>query len=189
MKTLLAAGIFGAIAAAFVWLLKGARDTVSFDPAEPIDPFPDASTVLANNVCVNPAPRPGVEAFRAWVLATYGGSDGGIWRACNVGATSEHKVGRAWDWMTPAKPGNMNDKGDELISFLSAGDFAAARRFGIGIIIWDRRIWTAWRRAEGWRAYGGPNPHTDHVHFSFSEDGAMGRTSGYAWLASQRKEV
>ena len=34
------------------------------------------------------------------MLATYHrGSDGGIVRACAIGAPSEHKEGRAWDWM------------------------------------------------------------------------------------------
>jgi hypothetical protein len=30
-------------------------------------------------------------------------------------------------------------------------------------VIYNRRIWT---RSEGWRTYGGSNPHTDHIHVS-----------------------
>ncbi len=33
-------------------------------------------------------------------------------------------------------------------------------------IIWDRRIWTRHREAEGWRPYGGQNPHTSHIHIT-----------------------
>lgn len=33
-------------------------------------------------------------------------------------------------------------------------------------IIWDRRILSAARIREGWRAYHGPNPHTRHLHLS-----------------------
>lgn len=33
-------------------------------------------------------------------------------------------------------------------------------------IIWNRRIWSRKREAEGWRPYTGPNPHDKHVHVS-----------------------
>lgn len=33
-------------------------------------------------------------------------------------------------------------------------------------IIWNRRIWSAQRAAEGWRSYSGSNPHTKHCHVS-----------------------
>lgn len=35
-------------------------------------------------------------------------------------------------------------------------------------IISNRRIWSWNRRAEGWRPYGGTNPHSQHVHVSVS---------------------
>jgi hypothetical protein len=52
-----------------------------------------------------------------------------------------------------------------------------ARRLGVMYIIWNGRIWGSYRAAEGWRSYGGANPHTDHVHFSFSRAGALKQTS------------
>jgi hypothetical protein len=35
-------------------------------------------------------------------------------------------------------------------------------------VIHDRRIWT---RGSGWHAYGGSDPHTDHVHVDFAPQG------------------
>lgn len=33
-------------------------------------------------------------------------------------------------------------------------------------LIWNRRIWSRERASEGWRPYGGSNPHTSHLHVS-----------------------
>jgi hypothetical protein len=52
-----------------------------------------------------------------------------------------------------------------------------ARRLGVMYIIHNRRIWGSYRAGEGWRPYVGANPHTDHVHFSFSWAGARKQTS------------
>jgi hypothetical protein len=153
-------------------------------PASDVEPYPTNAETSSGGACVKPEPRPGVEAFRDWVLRTYGGQKGdnkhdlGIWRACDTGGASEHKIGQAWDWGTTTK----EPHGDALIAKLSANDWELGRRLGVAIVIWNRKIWTAWRRSEGWRAYTGADPHTTHVHFSFSRKGAMGETSGYALL-------
>jgi hypothetical protein len=55
--------------------------------------------------------------------------------------------------------------------------YGNARRLGIMYIIWNRRIWSSEQAKDGWRPYAGANPHTNHVHFSFSWAGAMRRTS------------
>ena len=64
---------------------------------------------------------------------------------------------------------------------------ANARRLGVMYIIWNNRIWGAYRPADGWRPYRAapstPSPgsdtacHRNHVHLSLSWAGAMGRTS------------
>jgi hypothetical protein len=51
------------------------------------------------------------------------------------------------------------------------------RRLGVMYIIYNRRIWASYRAEEGWRPYAGTNPHTDHMHFSFSWAGARKQTS------------
>ena len=37
-------------------------------------------------------------------------------------------------------------------------------------VIWNRRIWSRKREAEGWRPYTGPNPHDKHVHVSIAPE-------------------
>jgi hypothetical protein len=44
-------------------------------------------------------------------------------------------------------------------------------------IIWDRRIWSRSRAADGWRPYSGSNPHTRHMHVSVGE-GPDGHSTG-----------
>ena len=132
----------------------------------------------AQTTC-DPAAKPGVVAFRDLVLATYTCTgDSGITRACNVGGVSEHKEGRAWDWTISVG----NAAADDLIAWLLATDaqgnqYAMARRVGIMYIVWNKQIWGAYRPADGWRAYTGSDPHTSHMHISFTWDGANKKTS------------
>lgn len=44
-------------------------------------------------------------------------------------------------------------------------------------VIWDRKIWSRTRASEGWRYYGGSNPHTKHMHVSVGF-GPDGRSTG-----------
>jgi hypothetical protein len=73
---------------------------------------------------------------------------------------------------------------DSVTAWLTANDGAMARRFGINYIIWNRKIWGVYSSSKGWVAYTGSVPHTDHVHFSFSWDGAMKRTSWWTGKAT-----
>nr|WP_238338382.1 peptidoglycan-binding protein [Pedococcus badiiscoriae] len=44
-------------------------------------------------------------------------------------------------------------------------------------------MWRAYDPARGWATYTGSVPHTDHIHFSFSWDGAYGHTSWWTGKA------
>ena len=127
----------------------------------------------------DPTAKPGVTAFMKFVLAAYPcTTSGGITRSCSSGGTSEHKEGRAWDWMI--KVGNP--AADSLLGWLLATDkygnkHAMARRVGVMYMIWNKKMWRAYNPGLGWAPYSGSNPHTDHVHFSFSWDGANKKTS------------
>lgn len=145
----------------------------------------------AQSTC-SPDPKPGVLAFEARVLEAYPKTGSfGISRACDVGGTSEHKEGRAWDWKVSATVPGQKAQADEMIKWLLSTDrhdnkHAMARRLGIMYLIWNRRIWAPW---SGWSTYcvqrpkgcvspgtsDVRNPHTDHVHLSFTWDGAMKR--------------
>jgi hypothetical protein len=150
---------------------------VSFGPA--IDGY---APYEPQRTC-DPAPKPGVLAFRAMALSQYPSSRNlGVSRACSAGGRSEHKEGRAFDWGVLASRPEEHAAAEQLVARLLAEDefgnrHALARRMGVMYIIWNRRIWSASRADAGWRAYTGPNGHVDHVHVSFSWAGARGETS------------
>ena len=128
--------------------------------------------------------QPGVKDFRALVMAAYPSTGrGNIVRMCGSSqATSDHHEGRAWDWMVDVRNSREKAAADELIAWLLATDehgnrHALARRFGISYIIWNKRVWKAYDRPGQWHTYTGSNPHTDHVHFSFSWAGAKRQTT------------
>jgi hypothetical protein len=131
----------------------------------------------------DPTAKPGTRALAATLLRDYKGSRNlGIVRGCSVGARSEHKEGRAFDWgvniTKPAEKAEAEAFIGALLATDAAGNKAAlARRMGVMYVIWDKKIWSAYRAADGWRPYNGASAHRDHVHISLSWAGAMGRTS------------
>lgn len=163
---------------------QGAPPTPAFGPS--IDPY----AVYEGQSTCSTDPKPGVVDFSRMALAAYPYTGSyGISRECNLGGQSEHKEGRAFDWMVSAS--NSRDVGavDDMINWLLATDrygnrHANARRLGVMYIIWNRYMWRAYRPDDGWQPYSGPNPHTDHVHFSFSWAGALQQTSW--WKAIPR---
>lgn len=142
-------------------------------------------------ISCDPVAKPGVVEFRDLMLGYYKrGRAGGITRGCTVG-TSEHSDGRAYDWMLDYTDGAERAAATKALAWLLAPgtDGTAglkARRLGIMYIIWNRRIWGAYRAAEGWRAYSGSDPHRTHIHVSFSWEGAMGRTSFWTGKVAAR---
>lgn len=47
-------------------------------------------------------------------------------------------------------------------------------------VIWNHHIWSRARNSEGWRLYDGADPHTSHIHISFSALPAQyDRTDGW----------
>ncbi len=175
---------------ALAWYLsRGQRCPVDIGPFQrPPEGFAPSEPV---RVC-EPSEKPGVRAFRSWVLRTWGGKDGGISRACPVGQapSSAHHEGRAWDWFPPSR-----EIAEGVIAcLLQKRDVPAelARRAGLRNMIYWERTWNAGRQAgggDGWARYkhaGNPNDtlaHRDHVHFAFSWDGANQRTSFYDVIA------
>ncbi|MDQ1727234.1 MAG: hypothetical protein QOK14_1279 [Frankiaceae bacterium] len=157
-------------------------------PAQPrglpagIEPF---APYQPQEICY-PAAQPGVVAFRDLVLRTYPrtGSDG-ILLQCSAPGRSEHKDGRAWDWLVRADVPQERADAQALLSWLLKPDAAGypaanARRLGIMYIIWDRKMWRAYAPERGWQPYTGVDAHRGHVHFSFGWAGALAQTSFYS---------
>jgi peptidoglycan hydrolase-like protein with peptidoglycan-binding domain len=132
---------------------------------------------------------PGTLRLRELALATYGrgGTSPATPRACTDGGTSEHKDGRAWDWML-----NVSNRADraaaaDFLSWLTGpgpsgepGELAA--RLGVMYVIYNHKIWAGY--APGWRRYDGADPHTSHIHISLTWNGARAHTSfwtGRVW--------
>lgn len=141
------------------------------------------SSYQGQTVC-DPTEKPGTVALRTLLQQSFGANGAGITRACS-GSRSEHSDGRAYDWMLDARRPADRAKADAFLSWLLAPDchgnsFAMARRLGVMYVIWDGRTWEAYgaaRGGDGWRAYTGYSPHTDHIHISLSLAGAAQQTS------------
>jgi hypothetical protein len=165
-------------------------------PSTP-SPLPAQLEPLARYVpadSCDPTAKPGVVALGDLLKGTYPTTSYGISRTCGTDPlpTSEHYDGRAMDWFTSARTKAGRARANAVISWLFAKDaagnrYANARRLGVMYLIWNDRIWGSYRAAEGWRPYSScaSHPekawdttcHRDHVHFSLSWEGAMGRTS------------
>ncbi|HET8615713.1 MAG TPA: cell wall-binding repeat-containing protein [Actinomycetales bacterium] len=151
-------------------------------PSRTLPSTVDAASPYRQQYSCDPVAKKGVEEFLRVLLKTYPmGHSGGIVRGCGIGSTSEHKEGRAIDFMLNVNVASQKAAGDALTSWLTGKDSRGvvggnARRLGVMYVIWNRRIWGVYNTS-GWRTYTGPVPHTDHVHISFGWDGAAGRTS------------
>lgn len=151
-------------------------------PPSGTGPLDDLAPYQPQTTC-SPSAKPGVAGFQRIVLASFPGMPSfGISRDCSIGGRSEHKEGRAWDWGVAATDPRGRAAAGEVLRWLFRADptgrrWAMVRRLGMMYIIYNRRIWASYRAEEGWRPYAGTNPHTDHIHFSFSWAGARKQTS------------
>jgi peptidoglycan hydrolase-like protein with peptidoglycan-binding domain len=164
-------------------------------PADPVAPVPAPDVVegfspyLAQTSC-DPVVKPGTAALRTLLMGAYGGRDLGVTRACDIGGLSEHKEGRAWDWgLDAADPAEKAVAKQFLDWLLAPGPNGMpayqARRLGVMYLIYDGRIWSSYRAAEGWRPYTGGESHGDHIHISLAWNGATKRTSFWTGKASE----
>lgn len=136
----------------------------------------DAVPGYLDNAACDPVQRPGVSAFANLISKHYDRTYYTTARANCSSNKSLHHEGRALDWSLDA--GDPMDRriGDDLVVWLTENDGEMAARFGISQIIWNQRVWNSWT-PDQWYAYVGVSGHTDHIHFSFSWDGAQMRTS------------
>jgi peptidoglycan hydrolase-like protein with peptidoglycan-binding domain len=155
-------------------------------PAAPQKSLPaalDAKTPYEAQVSCDPRDKPGVTAFATLMKSNYKSGVTGISRTCQADI-SEHYDGRALDWMLSVNDPKQKAIADSVATWLSANNGAMARRFGISYMIWNHKMWREYAPERGWAPYTGSVPHTDHIHFSFSWDGAMARTSWWTGHAT-----
>lgn len=133
----------------------------------------------ANGLVDDPTSDGRITKRTAHVLAAiqerFPGSGWACWSP-RPGTSSEHPLGRACDGTfgnsigTPATGGVLT-LGWQVTNWLKA----SARALGVEYLIWQGRIWSVARNAEGWRPYDGGGMHDarsvtgghyDHVHFT-----------------------
>lgn len=100
-------------------------------------------------------------------LRTVFGDDTPISTYQTSGGTSTHDEGRAIDAFFPMEDASGGREGWAAAHWLVAN----AERLGVSVVIYDDKIWSARRGAEGWRDYRHPSGsttdtdrHLDHVH-------------------------
>jgi hypothetical protein len=153
----------------------------------------DVSPTYEGQAQCDPAAKPGTQALSDLIKATYGSSQT-VWipRACDIGGQSEHKEGRALDWMTSARVAQQRANAETFLAWLLGPDqfgvpYGNAMRLGVMYIGWNDRIWRGYDIKRGWTELKGcfatPSPgndttcHRNHIHISMTWDGASGRTS------------
>lgn len=139
-------------------------------PPAALDPVP----AYQPQTSCYPVDKVGATRLRDLVLKTYGkGGRGNISRGCTEG-TSEHSEGRAWDWMINPESTSEKAAAADFLSWVTRDSGRNARRLGIMYVIYDEKIWGAYRAKDGWRKSAG---HQEHIHISLSWNGARGNTS------------
>ena len=154
--------------------------------------YDNAPLYEAQAQCDPPA-KIGTQALADLIKATYGANQT-VWipRACDIGDTSEHKEGRALDWMTSVRDPQQRANAEAFLSWLLGPDaqgnaYGNAMRLGVMYIGWNDRIWRGYDINRGWTELKGcfatPSTgsdttcHRNHIHISLTWDGASGRTS------------
>lgn len=188
LVTVTGAGL--ALLAASLTLAPSAAAEVA-DPRPPVEApgVVEGFAPYLPQVSCDPTVKPGTASLRATMLAAYGGRDLGVTRGCDIGARSEHKEGRAWDWGLDASVPAEKAMADRFLAWLLApgpNGMAAynARRLGVMYVIYDGRIWSSYRAGDGWRTYDGGESHGGHLHISMAWNGAMARTSWWTGKAA-----
>ena len=118
-------------------------------------------------------------------------SDGSIGDAAHASRSSDHNPWRqvagvgvvgARDFTDDPPSLDCDWLAEHLEAMLRAGEHPALRSGAY--VIWDRRIISRDRVAEGWRPYSGSNPHTKHLHLSVTTDPG-GFDSTAPWLTEE----
>jgi hypothetical protein len=91
--------------------------------------------------------------------------------------TSIHGVGRASDWYRDAGNAKHRAQVASFIKRMSANGAAMARAMGVQYWIWNRQQYSVRGTSVLRRSYGGPNPHTNHVHIEQNIAGSKLQTS------------
>jgi hypothetical protein len=136
---------------------------------------------------------PGVRQFRDMLLTAFPRpqeslSTFNISRGCNVPGVSEHEEGRALDWEARVTDRTQDSQARALLRWLTKKGGYHAKRFGIMYMIYDQRIWGQYNQR--WRLMSNrgsvTDNHKDHVHFTFTWNGALQRSAYWTGGTTRR---
>lgn len=142
----------------------------------------------------HPEARPGTAFLGRRVVHRFGGGFGPIARPCDGTSISEHKEGRAFDWMLDARKKGDQKRAKAFLAWVTATDArgnedALARRMGLMYLIWDDHMYGSWTGFEPEpylsssckhrRGCGATLRHRNHLHISLTRKGGKGLTSWF----------
>ena len=187
-------GLLAAVLTSTGLLTAGPANAAKVPYAPAFHPGVDPYSSYEPESSCSPTPKPGVTAYRDLLLRTYGSRWNNISRACSA-SISGHEEGRALDYGNLATNATQKAEANALFGWLFATDangnkHAMARRLGIQYIQYNNMMWRAYDANAGWKPQmmGGKACstlgasyktacHRDHIHTSFSWNGANKKTS------------
>jgi uncharacterized protein YraI len=120
-------------------------------------------------------PSKGAQNLLSFLQSSFpGGRNGGIYNCRSVRGGSNlslHGEGRAVDYMLNVNNAKEKAIGDRIVAHF-VNNPENAKKFGVQEVIFNRKIWTAFKPTAGMQPYNGENPHTDHVHIGLNKWGA-----------------
>ena len=113
-------------------------------------PVEDYASYDPQSTCTK-KPRAGTVALGEWLVTTYGGAGGAVNRPCSGSGASEHKDGRAVDWILDADNPADRKLAKAFLAAAFATDAAGnpaalARRMGIMYVIWSDHFYPAYHQ-------------------------------------------
>ena len=123
----------------------------------------------------------GAKRMQGWLRSNYGAADIGGYscrpNTADTSKTSIHGVGRANDWFHSVNSARDRAEVASFIRRMTANGAAMARGMGVQYWIWNGQQYSVRGTSVLVRSYGGPNPHTDHVHIEMNLAGSRLQTS------------
>lgn len=156
----------------------------------PLNPEPFAPITYEGQSTCESTPKAGAVRMEQIIKGTYGANQfTWIPRKCEQGGQSEHKEGRAIDWMVDVRDPAQRANAEAFLNWLLGPDAAGrvhghAYQLGVMYIGWHDRIWRGYKPENGWTELKGcfskPEKkndnycHRNHIHISLTWAGANG---------------
>lgn len=165
-------------------------------PLPPLAPDVPITIEYEPQTTCEDSPKPGALRLEQIIKSTYG-ADQYTWipRDCDKGGRSEHKEGRAVDWMVDVRDPQQRANAEAFLGWLLGPDAAGrpygnALQLGIMYIGWHDRFWRGYSIDRGWTELKGCFSkteekydnycHRNHIHISLTWAGARGEIPGVA---------